>query len=169
MGAGAVTNHGLQRQWRNNRKNPTSSAGNDGKLWELAVALPALPDTSHSGVEENKQQGDLSQGCILPFPYPNPWEQRKPRADGCRSKGKAATLDSRGCGSRFPDGRNDFTVFSVLNEIQLYPLPHHLPNLQGKPTQALPVMSPSSGGGQLWRISDSRVKEISFLADKFEM
>lgn len=77
-----VTNHGLQRQWRNNRKNPTSSAGNDGKLWELAVALPALPDTSHSGVEENKQQGDLSQGCILPFPYPNPWEQRKPRADG---------------------------------------------------------------------------------------
>lgn len=78
-------------------------------------------------------------------------------------------LDSRGCGSRFPDGRNDFTVFSVLNEIQLYPLPHHLPNLQGKPTQALPVVSPSSGGGQLWRISDSRVKEISFLADKFEM
>lgn len=48
VGAGAVTEHGVQRQGRNNRKNPTSSAGNGGKLWELSVAPLALPDTSNS-------------------------------------------------------------------------------------------------------------------------
>lgn len=48
----SVTDHGLQRaHGRNNRKNPTSRAGNDGELWELSVTplthlTPCLRKTS---------------------------------------------------------------------------------------------------------------------------
>lgn len=102
VGAGAESNHELQRaQRRKYRKNPTCSAGNGGK------PVDSLPNTSHSMVEENSSK-EVFPRDVLPFSTSQVADPRE----------KLLHWTAEAAGSHFPDCRNYFIVFALSKEIQ---------------------------------------------------
>lgn len=83
------------------------------------------------------------------FPYKNPAEHGKPLLVADLSY-KLPCWTADAANSSFTHwSENYFTVFSLYNEIQFYPLMHYLPNSQEKITEPVTAMSPSSGRGEL--------------------